>query len=165
MSKVVKKNWSLTIDNSLNQKQLGLLFENIALNFFIKANYQLIDKNWRTKQGEIDLVMMSPCTETLCFIEVKARNVLSDIGIKSSVDYNKRTQIYGVAQQYISKNYSKIKDKRIRIDVVRFLFRNENNNFSGSMEHIINAVDYGFTKNFTKKKSLLRNRYSKDNRS
>jgi putative endonuclease len=56
------------------KKQLGQWGENLAAAFLIKKGYQLLAKNWRTRFGEVDLVMRQG--ETNVFVEVKTRRGL-----------------------------------------------------------------------------------------
>ncbi len=59
------KNWKAEI--------IGSCGELIADHFLVDSQYQVIDKNWRRKLGEIDIVAISPDGE-LTFVEVKTRS-------------------------------------------------------------------------------------------
>lgn len=49
--------------------------ENVAANFLAQNGYELIDRNYRVRRGELDLVAWraEEKEKTLCFIEVKTR--------------------------------------------------------------------------------------------
>jgi putative endonuclease len=51
---------------------LGRYGEDRALNYLISLGYQILERNWRGKQGEIDLIARDG--ERLVFIEVKTRS-------------------------------------------------------------------------------------------
>jgi len=53
-------------------KKLGNLGEIIAEKFLLQKSYQLIQKNYLIRGGQIDLVMLSP-QGNLVFVEVKTR--------------------------------------------------------------------------------------------
>ena len=48
--------------------------ENIAKNYLKKQGYRIIDTNYKTKIGEIDIVAMKD--KVLSFIEVKSRYII-----------------------------------------------------------------------------------------
>ena len=52
--------------------RLGEIGEEIAAQFLIKKGYRILDRNWRIKEGEIDIVALSPESDII-FIEVKSR--------------------------------------------------------------------------------------------
>ncbi len=60
-------------NNKLTNSQLGLLGERIASQFLERHNLNIIDKNFRTKWGEIDIITMS--NMSLRFIEVKTKGL------------------------------------------------------------------------------------------
>ena len=59
---------------ALNKKAelLGHAGEQATSNFLISRGYLILDRNWRIKEGELDLVALSPNNENV-FVEVKTR--------------------------------------------------------------------------------------------
>jgi len=57
------------------RKQFGQKGEDLASKFLQKQGYQIIDKNFRIRNGEIDIIAIdnSEAMPTLVFIEVKTR--------------------------------------------------------------------------------------------
>ena len=54
-------------------KQLiGALGEDFVAKYLVSRNYEILDRNWRIKEGEIDLVAISE-HGVVVFIEVKTR--------------------------------------------------------------------------------------------
>ncbi len=53
----------------------GKIAENLALQFLLTSNFELLARNFRTKFGEIDLIMRAG--PTIVFVEVKSK-----IGLK-----------------------------------------------------------------------------------
>jgi putative endonuclease len=52
---------------------LGAKGEDLVAEFLIAQGYQIIDRNWRIKEGEIDLIARNKHGE-ITFIEVKTRS-------------------------------------------------------------------------------------------
>ena len=64
----------------MNTREIGLIQEEIALNFLLNKGYTLVKKNFRLGRiGEIDIVMKDK--HIFVFIEVKSRFNLSLIHI------------------------------------------------------------------------------------
>lgn len=55
--------------------ELGRRGEDLAARFLEDAGYRLIERNWRCRQGEIDIVART--ADTLVFVEVKTRSGLA----------------------------------------------------------------------------------------
>lgn len=55
---------------------LGAKGEDLVANYLIKDGYQIIDRNWRIKEGEIDLIAKSK-SGRYSFVEVKTRRSLT----------------------------------------------------------------------------------------
>ena len=57
-----------------HNKALGKKGEDLACKYLIKNNYNVIEKNFRCKQGEIDIIVKDLSTKELVFVEVKTRS-------------------------------------------------------------------------------------------
>lgn len=53
----------------------GRIGEDAAVSFLLKLQYQIVERNFRLRNGEIDIIAIDPTTspQTLVFIEVKTR--------------------------------------------------------------------------------------------
>lgn len=58
---------------NLHNRELGEAGENLAVGFLESQKYRVIDRNWRCKAGEVDIVALSP-ERRLSFVEVKTRS-------------------------------------------------------------------------------------------
>jgi len=56
-------------------KITGAFGENIIAQFLIQRGYEILERNWRIREGEIDIVALSPAG-IFTFIEVKTRSSL-----------------------------------------------------------------------------------------
>ncbi len=54
------------------KRQLGNNYEDKALEYLEGLNYRLIERNYQTPYGEIDLIMTDPTTNEYVFVEVKS---------------------------------------------------------------------------------------------
>jgi len=61
----------------MGTKQLiGALGEDFVAKYLVGKNYEILDRNWRIREGEIDLVAMSE-HGIVVFIEVKTRTSIA----------------------------------------------------------------------------------------
>lgn len=58
---------------TLTRVQLGALGEAFAVDHLAGAGLQILDRNWRCRYGEIDVIASDTATDTLVFVEVKTR--------------------------------------------------------------------------------------------
>jgi len=57
-------------------KLTGAFGEDIIVNFLTNRGYEIIEKNWRIREGEIDIVALAP-NGIFTFVEVKTRRSLA----------------------------------------------------------------------------------------
>jgi putative endonuclease len=77
----------------------GQQAEQLACEFLIQHGLQLIEKNYRCRHGEIDLVMKDG--PQLVFVEVRYRRSLRFGGPLASIDYRKKTHLITCASHYL----------------------------------------------------------------
>ena len=118
----------------LNHKELGNWGEEIASNFLQDKGYQIQVKNYRCKQGEIDLIALDG--KDLVFIEVKTRRN-STFGLpQEAIDKRKMKRLYMVAKNYLYIN--RIANQNCRFDVVNILIKDKDY----EIDVIKNAISY-----------------------
>lgn len=101
----------------ISNKEKGNLGELAALNYLIQNDYIILDRNFRTKYGEIDIIAKDK--DYIVFVEVKTRKDLK-LGLPcESVTANKQHRIARMALLYIAKN--KLQDYSFRFDVIEIL--------------------------------------------
>lgn len=107
----------------MNDKQfLGKLGEEIVAKYLKRNGYTIVEKNYKNKFGEIDLIVKKD--EILSFVEVKTRKSINYGTPAEAVNFNKRRHIYKTAEYYIlSKDINK---KDITFDIVEVYFQKEN---------------------------------------
>jgi putative endonuclease len=88
--------------------------EDIALKYLKKKGYKIIEKNYRSRLGEIDIVALYKGVTV--FIEVKTRGDRSFGLPQESVDERKQRQIIRVALNYI--RHRNPAEEKFRFDVI-----------------------------------------------
>lgn len=99
----------------MNLRSKGKEYENVALNYLERNGLALVDRNYRTTRGEIDLVMRE--NETLVFVEVRYRARSRFGGGLESIDLHKRRKLVAAARHFLQKTRL---DRRMncRFDVI-----------------------------------------------
>lgn len=123
-----KDNLWLAEENFLNI-ELGRKGEKMAQKYLKKQKYKILETNFNTKLGEIDIICLDKKEKQIVFVEVKAKT--SDyFGLpREMVDEQKQRKIERVATLYLMQTHQT--DANFRFDVVEIL--------GGSLEHIKNA--------------------------
>ena len=105
----------------MNELQIfGRKGENIAALFLQKHGYKIVERNFKCKQGEIDIIAKQK--NQYIFIEVKTRKSLKYGMPSESVNKTKQNHIKKVAQYYICTN--KISNFIIRFDIIEIYLKN-----------------------------------------
>jgi len=99
------------------RKDLGRLGENIACRFLKLHKYKIIDRNFRSRFGEIDIIARDNQEDILVFVEVKTR--MNDIfGLpEESVVYSKQQKLIKTVFFYLQEK-REFADMDFRIDVM-----------------------------------------------
>ncbi len=119
---------------SAGKTDLGRAGEKEAERFLKKKGYRIVERNYRTRHGEIDIVALDG--DTLVFVEVKTR-LSHGFGIpQDSVDRRKMAHIIKASKYYITENPT-LKDHNVRFDVVGITIDKEGLKF----EHIPHAFE------------------------
>lgn len=116
----------------LNRIAKGKYAEDAASRYIVKElGWDIVDRNWRCKAGEIDLVARDG--EWLVFIEVRSRSAAgSRFGsAREAISPRKQHQVRKLAELYM---YSKrLTEVRIRCDAIVV-----------TLESTVNKVDYSY---------------------
>ena len=84
-----------------SRSQFGREAEDLALRYLKKHELILLERNFRSRFGEIDLIMQQ--NNTIIFVEVRARKTAAFMHPVESVDYRKRQKIRKTGQVYMHK--------------------------------------------------------------
>ncbi|MBE5731542.1 MAG: YraN family protein [Clostridiales bacterium] len=115
----------------MNTKIKGRTGEDVACAYLKKKKYEIIERNFTTNVGEIDII--AAYDGYIVFVEVKARRS-TEYGVPAeAVTYFKQRKISQVASQFLSK-YRKL-NYPVRFDVVEVYMD------TMTVNHIENAFD------------------------
>jgi putative endonuclease len=79
----------------------GVAAEELAAAFLQKHGLQIIERNYRCRLGEIDLVAME--RGTTVFVEVRQRSSTAFGGAAASITARKQARIISAARHYLSR--------------------------------------------------------------
>lgn len=79
----------------------GKAAEEAAAAYLARQGLTLVERNWRCKGGEIDLIMRDG--KTLVFVEVRARNNARFGGAAASITAVKQARVAHAAQLYLAR--------------------------------------------------------------
>ncbi len=100
-----------------NKREIGNKYEDGAVKLLLSSGYEILERNYRVRAGEIDIIAQKD--NTIIFIEVKYRSSIKfGYGIEA-IDYRKMRRIYNAAKIYLLTN-RKLRYK-IRFDSICFL--------------------------------------------
>lgn len=88
--------------------------EQLAEKYLTSNGLRLIERNYRCRGGEIDLVMDD--NKSLIFIEVRYRKHHTFGGAAASVDWRKQQRLVHAAQHYLQRR--QVTDRPCRFDVI-----------------------------------------------
>lgn len=111
--------------------------EELATAFLEQNGFVIIERNFRCKGGEVDIVAREG--KTLVFVEVKCRKTLTYGVPQLAVTPFKQRQISKAALTWLAKNHQH--DTPARFDVIAILLNGE---YQHQVEHIRNAFDLAY---------------------
>ena len=102
------------------KSQIGNLGEDLACEYLVKKKYKIIDRNFRQKWGELDIIAKAP-DKTLVFVEVKTMTDNGDNGLQpeNQLTQAKLEKLKRTASLYAGHFQNLINDKKgWRIDLI-----------------------------------------------
>lgn len=105
-----------------NNVERGKIGEAMATNYLIDRGYYILDRNFRWKTGEIDIIASKK--EILIFIEVKTRTNINYGYAYEAVNRKKQKRIINTAFYYIKLN--KMYNYQLRFDIIEVYLKKDN---------------------------------------
>ena len=96
------------------RQSLGKLGEDLACAELTRRGYEILERRYRTRYGEIDIVASSG--PSLVFVEVKARDGNEFGGAGAAVTVYKQQRIVRMAIDFLARR--RLQDRPCRFDVV-----------------------------------------------
>lgn len=101
-----------------NKRAVGSRYEAETAAFLQQKGYEILERNFRERRGEIDLIAREG--RTLVFVEVKYRKTIKNGYPEEAVDERKQRKIRQTAQYYLYRHQIP-EGTPIRFDVVAVL--------------------------------------------
>lgn len=118
-----------------SRQEVGAKGEKLAVKFLKRKGYKIVQRNYRCKLGEIDIIAKQD--KTIVFVEVKTRQTQEFGAPQYAVTSAKRSQISRVALWYIKEKG--FVEQACRFDVIAITFSPESR--KPKIEHIENAFE------------------------
>lgn len=113
----------------MGEKQTkGKIAEEEAARFYIKSGYQVLARNWRHSEGELDLVVDNE--EERVFVEVKSRSKAQGPSPTRNLSWKQKKRIFTGARKFLNQHPAK---QSIRFDVIGYIHE------TGELEHYPDA--------------------------
>jgi len=106
----------------VNNRILGKEGENIATGYLVKKGYQILQRNYQKRSGEIDIIALD--FDEICFIEVKTRKSGTYGYPEEAIDERKLAKISETAETWLEENEKT--DSLWRIDAISVVFESKN---------------------------------------
>ncbi|MDP5273423.1 YraN family protein [Chengkuizengella axinellae] len=117
------------------RKNTGHFGEKLAVDFLLENKYKVIEKNWRCKLGEVDIIAYD--NDTLVILEVRTRRDTGKFGTPhESINFKKQQKVRSISQMYLQQK--NLQQAKTRIDVICIIL-NKTGNTVLSIDHIKNA--------------------------
>jgi ribonuclease HII len=104
----------IAINRKITTKVIGDTAEDIASEYLARVGHQILDRNWKTKFCEIDIV--SQLSDVIYFTEVKYRKKFDQGGGLAAITPKKLRQMKFAAEFYVLSN--QISDVNLRLAVM-----------------------------------------------
>lgn len=108
-----------------NTKEIGNLTENLAAEYLQNKNYKILERNFRCRFGEIDIIAQK--NKNIVFVEVKSRladKVNSNYSPFDNITPAKKQKLIKLGRYYL-KNKKLPADASWQIDVIAVEIKNK----------------------------------------
>ncbi|MDE1920513.1 MAG: YraN family protein [Candidatus Omnitrophica bacterium] len=119
----------------MSNKTLGVYGESLARQYLLDQGYRILEENFRSKLGEIDLIAKDG--KTICFIEVKTRQSLDQGQPYEAVTSWKIRKLSQLAALYLKYKYGSLEIPS-RFDVVSII---RDKTGLAQIQHLKNAFE------------------------
>lgn len=104
-----------------NSRQIGKNYETKAVQYLETKGYRILERNFQVRQGEIDIVCLSPERDCFVFVEVKYRKNSAKGHPYASITLAKQKQICKTSLFYLNMHHINVHQVSVRYDVIGIL--------------------------------------------
>lgn len=114
--------------------RIGIIGESIACGYLRNNSYSIQMRNFKCRQGEIDIIAFDETLKEIVFLEVKTRTSFYYGFPSDAVDKKKQINMLNSAKYYLFKN--RLYDVCIRFDVIEVVL----NKGKYKLNHLKNVI-------------------------
>jgi putative endonuclease len=114
---------SSTAPDAPSRTELGRRAEQLAAQQLLAEGYRLLERNYRIRSGEIDLIAEEG--EILCFVEVRSRRNAELGHPLETIDHRKRRRLLRAAEHYLTVRAAPGPLPFTRFDVISVVYEPE----------------------------------------
>ena len=101
--------------------RLGALGEQVAAEHLVRRGFEILERNYRTRWGELDIVAFDG--HTIAFCEVKARRAGGRMGPPfDAIHPRKRAQVRKLVSRWLAERSERPRAAHIRCDAIGVIF-------------------------------------------
>jgi len=101
---------------TLTRAEIGAMGEQLAVDHLKSLGLRLLDRNWRCRYGELDVIAVDDATRTVVFVEVKTRTSDQFGGVAQAVTPRKVRRLRRLAGLWLAAQDGSWAE--VRIDVI-----------------------------------------------
>ena len=101
----------------MNRRETGAIAENIAADYLTKRGYKIRERNYRTRNGEIDIIAEKD--GALVFVEVRAKTGKAFGSAEESITERKKVRLVALAEAYLGDTGEQPESCRIDIIAIK----------------------------------------------
>ena len=103
----------------MNKRKFGIIGEKIAQGYLINKGFKILETNFYTKRGEIDIIAKK--NDCIIFVEVKTRTSLEFGTPAMAVNSSKKKHIKSTAKIFLHLN--RLYKYNVRFDVIEVFIK------------------------------------------
>lgn len=115
--------------------ETGTIGEDKASEYLQQQGYTIVERNWRTKNGKLEIDIIAEKGEDMAVVEVKCRTSLQWGDPATFVSPRKIDNLAKATNEYLQTH--NIEDKCLRFDIISILM--DKDNHVQHLEHMENA--------------------------
>lgn len=106
----------MTTETTMTRIQLGAMGEALAVDHLTRMGLRILQRNWRCRYGELDIIARDDAASTVVFVEVKTRTGDGYGGLAHAVTPRKVRRLRRLAGLWLAGQHQRW--AAIRIDVI-----------------------------------------------
>ena len=116
-----------------HNQRLGRLGEQRAVEHLLECGWQILERNWRCREGEADIIAVDPEAQALVVVEVKTRAGMGYGSPLESITYAKVRRLRELAMEWVRSQEERVGP--VRLDAVGVLVDARG---LSSVRHVVN---------------------------